>query len=270
METVWFSKVANFLDTSSVARLLLVDGSAKKAFEVAGSYNVWMTCAEQEFPELVAKRSLYEGEHCTTILGCQALCRRANHAMDSTLYLNDVEAASSLARQLRNAYRACRAHRALTGFDAHVLYGLFDLDESSSGTLFRCGAEHGTSIGGLPPGFLKVAMSLDGDNKLLVSAMYAASIASEFTPLAQAHRVRGTMDVASADPGMAMCFRSVPLVLDGCWRSSMIGSVRSRDNFEEDSGKVFLCVLTLMEGGLTRRDISVLSALNLDVLRLRQ
>eukprot|EP00928_Gymnodinium_smaydae_P009886 TRINITY_DN13702_c0_g1_i1.p1 TRINITY_DN13702_c0_g1~~TRINITY_DN13702_c0_g1_i1.p1 ORF type:complete len:269 (+),score=33.22 TRINITY_DN13702_c0_g1_i1:17-823(+) len=260
-------KVVHFLDTISVARWQAVDVSTKTSFEVAEGENVWLTCAEYERDKMVANRALYEGEHRTAILRCHSLCRRSNYAMMSALYVDDVEAASKLSSQLQSACRTCRAHRKVSGLNAHVLLGAFDLRGSSRGTMFRFGVDGRPSIAGLHAGIMEVNLLLDGGGKLMASAMYTTGIAGDSRPLAQASRVRAIVDVASADPKMTMSFREVPLALDGSWCTSMIGRATSRNGSDEYSGRAVVCVLAVLEGGYSEREVSLLKALNLDVCR---
>eukprot|EP00928_Gymnodinium_smaydae_P076309 TRINITY_DN5930_c0_g3_i1.p1 TRINITY_DN5930_c0_g3~~TRINITY_DN5930_c0_g3_i1.p1 ORF type:complete len:274 (-),score=32.12 TRINITY_DN5930_c0_g3_i1:459-1280(-) len=267
MDTRLHSKVVHFLDTVAVARWQAVDVSTKKSFEVAEGSNVWLTCAEYERSEMVANRALYEGEHRTAILRCHALCRRSNYAMMPALAIDNIEEASQLTRQLRVAHRACKAHKVVSGLDAQVLLGVFDLSESSRGTMFRCGADGRPSILGLPPGVLEVNRMLDGRRTLMASSRYTTDIAEQFTPHAHANRLLAVVDVASADHEMTLLFRGMQLTLDGSWSTSMIGSVASAGGSGEHSGRAVLCVLTVMEGGYTKNDVSLLRALNVDVVR---
>eukprot|EP00928_Gymnodinium_smaydae_P086364 TRINITY_DN7041_c0_g1_i4.p1 TRINITY_DN7041_c0_g1~~TRINITY_DN7041_c0_g1_i4.p1 ORF type:complete len:215 (-),score=28.20 TRINITY_DN7041_c0_g1_i4:350-994(-) len=213
---------------------------------------------------MVADRALYEGEDRTTILRCHALCRRSNYAMMlPAMRVKDVEDASRLARPLQNAHRSCRAHRKASGLGAQVLLGSFDLEESSSGTKFRCGADARPSMAGLPPGILEVNLLLDGVDKLMACATYKTCIEGELRPLARANRMRVVADVQSLDTEKTLFFRGVSLALDGSWQTSMIGRARRG----EHSRRALLCVLTVMEGGYTKKDVSFLQALNVEISR---
>eukprot|EP00928_Gymnodinium_smaydae_P094286 TRINITY_DN7894_c0_g4_i2.p1 TRINITY_DN7894_c0_g4~~TRINITY_DN7894_c0_g4_i2.p1 ORF type:complete len:272 (+),score=25.38 TRINITY_DN7894_c0_g4_i2:76-891(+) len=241
-------KVASFLGTVSVAKWQAVDASTRKSFEIVGNSNVWMTCAQHEFAELIADRELYTGEHRMALLRCHMLCCRANYALGPALLIHDIEYATTLSRHLHDAHNACAAHRALVGGDAQVLFGWFNLNFPSRGTLFRCGTNDKPSIAGLPAGVLKVKMDLDGGDNLMASMTYTVDVASELSPRVHPSHVRGTVDVASVDPGM-MSFCDVPLALDGSWQFAVRGRrVTSPTRQRAYSGDLMLCVLRVMEG----------------------
>eukprot|EP00928_Gymnodinium_smaydae_P094285 TRINITY_DN7894_c0_g4_i1.p1 TRINITY_DN7894_c0_g4~~TRINITY_DN7894_c0_g4_i1.p1 ORF type:complete len:272 (+),score=31.08 TRINITY_DN7894_c0_g4_i1:82-897(+) len=243
-----YLKVASFLGTISLAKWQAVDASTLKAFEIVGSSNVWRTCAQREFAELIADRTFYAGEHRTAILRCHMLCCRANYALGPALHMNDIEYAKVLSCHLHDSHSACAAHRALVGGDAQVLFGWFDLRFPSRGTLFRCGANDKPCIAGLPAGVLKVKMDLDGGDNLMVSTTYTADTESELGQRVPTSHVRGTLDVASVDPPM-MSFCDVPLALDGTWQFSVRGRrVTSPTRNRAYSGQLMLCVLRVMEG----------------------
>eukprot|EP00928_Gymnodinium_smaydae_P091224 TRINITY_DN7492_c0_g1_i2.p1 TRINITY_DN7492_c0_g1~~TRINITY_DN7492_c0_g1_i2.p1 ORF type:complete len:270 (-),score=33.28 TRINITY_DN7492_c0_g1_i2:398-1207(-) len=240
--------VASFLGTVSVARWQAVNASTRKTFEFVESDKMWMTCAANELPWMITDRIFFAEAHRAAILRCHMLCCRANYALGPALEIKDAEAATLLARQLRIAYTACAAHKTFTGKNAHVLLGHFNMDRAPVGTLFHCGANGMPSIGGLPAGVLEVHMYLDGGENLMLSMRYTVDVEWEFCRHVQAQHVRGTVDVASVDPGM-MSFCDAPLALDGSWNFAVIGrrvTVPTRSKAYE--GQDMLCVLRMMEG----------------------
>eukprot|EP00928_Gymnodinium_smaydae_P094662 TRINITY_DN7986_c0_g2_i1.p1 TRINITY_DN7986_c0_g2~~TRINITY_DN7986_c0_g2_i1.p1 ORF type:complete len:279 (+),score=33.14 TRINITY_DN7986_c0_g2_i1:66-902(+) len=261
METLLKLTTAEFLGTKDVAKWQAVDVATRKAFDLEGDNNVWKNCAEYQYPQLIADVALYQGELRQQFLMCHALLLRANCASDCVLFIDDIEHAKCLASKLRNAAFACEAHLMSSSRDAHVLLGGFFLRRPSRAAVFDCGVNGKSSIAGLPAGILRVKLFLNGDS-LMTCAEYGFGRGSDFQQCVRARDVRLTLSVTSFDCGLLMTYRSVPLILDGRWRSSTQGMWQTKGRHGVE--KSVLCILSLMEGEPLNPGPSVAAAMHLE------
>eukprot|EP00928_Gymnodinium_smaydae_P019413 TRINITY_DN17444_c0_g2_i2.p1 TRINITY_DN17444_c0_g2~~TRINITY_DN17444_c0_g2_i2.p1 ORF type:complete len:244 (-),score=10.93 TRINITY_DN17444_c0_g2_i2:345-1076(-) len=136
-------------------------------------------------------------------------------------------------------------HATRVGARGHVLLGEFELDRLAHATEFDFGVEGKPVLAGLPAGVLKLNIIVDG-NTLRTRACYGSGPIFSFQPLLQAMCVRLSLDVASADQTMVMSCNGASITLDGCWRSSTIGS--SLETLAQQGHyQPCLCVLVLKE-----------------------
>eukprot|EP00928_Gymnodinium_smaydae_P070522 TRINITY_DN54338_c0_g1_i1.p1 TRINITY_DN54338_c0_g1~~TRINITY_DN54338_c0_g1_i1.p1 ORF type:complete len:255 (-),score=31.34 TRINITY_DN54338_c0_g1_i1:332-1096(-) len=253
MDSVKHVLIAEFLGTEDVAHWQAVDAATRKAFEITADYNVWMSCAELQFPYLFGDVALYEGTFRQTFLRCHALLLRTNYEMGSILTIDTMEDATLLWHRLRDASLACRAHLGTFGTDGHVLLGDINFGRLAHATEFHFGIEDKPLLAGLPPGMLKIKLFMDG-LKLMTCATYCVGFQYPGQPFLQARSVRLLLDVESADQSVAMSCHGVPVALDGSLRSSP---------FELDSEmasqcylRSCLCVLTLKDSSPATADVS--------------
>eukprot|EP00928_Gymnodinium_smaydae_P001194 TRINITY_DN10444_c0_g1_i1.p1 TRINITY_DN10444_c0_g1~~TRINITY_DN10444_c0_g1_i1.p1 ORF type:complete len:299 (+),score=28.32 TRINITY_DN10444_c0_g1_i1:56-898(+) len=269
MEASFMLETAAYLGTEDVARWQAVDVTAKGTFVSKGDINVWKTCAENEFPELDAEVELYTGNCRTSFLRCHGLLLRANYELGSMLIIGDIDDAALLEGQLRKGFRSCKSHLARSGRDAHVLLGGFGLKKSSGPTLFRFGSDGKPFIAGLPAGVLELKLCFDG-GRLMTSARYGTGNGFPFEPCVEANRVQLKLNVASVHRSMNLCFREVPVTLDGRWRHSSMGMCHGHSTCSSMFGypdQTVLCVVTLLDAEVPNRfsAMPLAVALNLDV-----
>eukprot|EP00928_Gymnodinium_smaydae_P079259 TRINITY_DN6322_c0_g3_i1.p1 TRINITY_DN6322_c0_g3~~TRINITY_DN6322_c0_g3_i1.p1 ORF type:complete len:298 (-),score=33.60 TRINITY_DN6322_c0_g3_i1:75-929(-) len=240
--------VAEYLTTRDVASWQAVNAQTRNVLESFDIRSedciVWKTCAESELPQFDADDRLYEGESRQSLLRCHALLLRARCPPGCMIFIDDIEEASFLACQLRNALAFCEAYHSECGRAAHLLLGYFQLMRSATGTWFEFGAPGSPSIAGLPQGVLKMTMNLERD-RLVTRAIYAKGEGFSCEPYMHGKHVRLSLNVWSGNPGIHLCFSGVPVVLDGAERSSAAGLCTSRS--ELPSSDPVLCVLTLVE-----------------------
>eukprot|EP00928_Gymnodinium_smaydae_P091919 TRINITY_DN75686_c0_g1_i1.p1 TRINITY_DN75686_c0_g1~~TRINITY_DN75686_c0_g1_i1.p1 ORF type:complete len:272 (+),score=40.18 TRINITY_DN75686_c0_g1_i1:70-885(+) len=261
-ETLW--RVAGYLAIRDVARLQLIASEAKKTFHVDGARNVWRDCAGFEFEDLYTSEELFEGPERCAFLRFLLLLGRANYASYSPLVVSNIDQALLMDGHLRKAADVCSAHLESSGREAHMLLGEFDVLQSARSTMFAFGTEGKAPIAGLPGGFLRLKLVLDG-NALWVWADYGSEdIEEEWTPYRQAGDASFTLSVASAESNILMTYRGVPLVLDGCWRSTMAGVSSQRISACRRNCGLTMCVVSLLDGLPPSDDVTLMNAMNLD------
>eukprot|EP00928_Gymnodinium_smaydae_P066118 TRINITY_DN49176_c0_g1_i1.p1 TRINITY_DN49176_c0_g1~~TRINITY_DN49176_c0_g1_i1.p1 ORF type:complete len:276 (-),score=39.99 TRINITY_DN49176_c0_g1_i1:439-1266(-) len=261
-------RVAGYLHIRDVARFQAIDAATKVSLDVDGVKNVWKYCVESQFEDLFAAAELFEGEDRLKFLRFLLLLERANYALCSPLIIASMEDASFLECRLRKAADACNAHLAASGSEAHMLLGEFDLHKPRRSTMFSFGVEGKRPIAGLPDGFLKMKLVVDG-NALWSWAEYGVGEdEDELRPYTQTQHVHFTVSVDSIDPDVFMKYRGVPLVLDGCWRPTMFGVCSNRTSRRSSAtvkrkSRLTMCVLSLLDG-TPAEDISLMNAMSLD------
>eukprot|EP00928_Gymnodinium_smaydae_P094682 TRINITY_DN7991_c0_g1_i1.p1 TRINITY_DN7991_c0_g1~~TRINITY_DN7991_c0_g1_i1.p1 ORF type:complete len:257 (-),score=34.81 TRINITY_DN7991_c0_g1_i1:561-1331(-) len=241
-------EAASYLQMKDVASWRAVDSETKEAFEIEGDDNVWRYCAQNEFGDkLFATYGLYERSERQLCFKFHSMLSRAIYMMSSTpLIVHEPEEASLIEERVRNALCVCSAHGAESERDAHVLLGEFFFGGDGSATMFQLGgADMQTPFVGLPPGVLKVELSLDG-GALLSRACYGVEHEGVLTMYRQAESVQLTLHVDSADMETVIAYRGIPLILDGFWRSSRNGCYSKSSASGKEWG--VLCVLSLLDG----------------------
>eukprot|EP00928_Gymnodinium_smaydae_P009807 TRINITY_DN13678_c0_g1_i1.p1 TRINITY_DN13678_c0_g1~~TRINITY_DN13678_c0_g1_i1.p1 ORF type:complete len:300 (+),score=53.40 TRINITY_DN13678_c0_g1_i1:65-901(+) len=260
-------RIAEYLSITDVARFQVIDVATKNSLEIDGVKNVWRYCAEFEFECLFASAALYEGPDRFKFLRFLVLLRRANFALCSPLCIADMEEATLIEGPLGKAADACDAYVAASGHDAHLLLGEFDLRNSIRSTLFAVGDMGKPPIAGLVGGFLKMKLVLDGSSLWSWAEYCTGGDLDELTPFMQAREVQLTFSVESADPDIFMSYRGVPLVLDGCWRSTTFGVCANRTASQGSAKRrsdFTMCAVSLFEGAPPDSDNSLMNALQLD------
>eukprot|EP00928_Gymnodinium_smaydae_P086324 TRINITY_DN7036_c0_g2_i1.p1 TRINITY_DN7036_c0_g2~~TRINITY_DN7036_c0_g2_i1.p1 ORF type:complete len:268 (+),score=28.54 TRINITY_DN7036_c0_g2_i1:48-851(+) len=263
MDTFMLLDVAMYLPMEDVARWRAVDLATKETFDIEGDENVWRCCAQNTFGDMLfATYELYASPHRQSCFKFHSMLSRANYMMSSELLVFNLDEASLIERRLRHAVSVCSAHRAVSKRDAQVLMGEFYLDDAAEGTLFRFGGNGmPPPIAGLPPGVLEIGMCLDG-GALLSCARYGVQHDDHFEEYHQAASVQLTLNVTSAESGTFLSYRGVPLILDGCWRSSRCGCYS--ESLASDSDRGVLCVLSLLDGAPIGAPPSLTNALSLE------
>eukprot|EP00928_Gymnodinium_smaydae_P000739 TRINITY_DN10288_c0_g1_i1.p1 TRINITY_DN10288_c0_g1~~TRINITY_DN10288_c0_g1_i1.p1 ORF type:complete len:269 (-),score=51.21 TRINITY_DN10288_c0_g1_i1:369-1175(-) len=264
MDMPMLLRAAMYLRMEDVATWRTADTATKEAFDVEGDENVWRCCAQNEFGDmLLATYALYASPHRVACFKFHTMLARANFMLScEPLHVFNLQEAALIERRLRNADRVCSAHRAASGRDAKVLLGEFYLHEARMGTMFRFGGEEMPStIAGLPPGILEIALFLD-KGMLMSCAMYGVERDGVLEKYHEAAGVQLILNADSAESDFFMSYRGIPLILDGQWRSSKCGCCSKR--FASDDDGSFLCVLSLFDGEANAAEHSHVNALSLE------
>eukprot|EP00928_Gymnodinium_smaydae_P014775 TRINITY_DN15430_c0_g2_i2.p1 TRINITY_DN15430_c0_g2~~TRINITY_DN15430_c0_g2_i2.p1 ORF type:complete len:203 (-),score=24.23 TRINITY_DN15430_c0_g2_i2:512-1120(-) len=193
--------------------------------------------------------------------------KQARYALCSPMFITSIEGTFLIDHRLRKAADACSAFTAASGRAAHVLLGEFELDDSQRSTMFSFGETGKPPIAGLPGGVLQLKLVLDG-NVLWSWAEYGVGDdLDDLAPCVQAHSVQLSLSVDSAVSDIFMSYRGVPLVLDGRWRSTMVGICSGRTSRRGRGGRrreLTMCVLCLFDGAPSDDDNSLMNAMSLD------
>eukprot|EP00928_Gymnodinium_smaydae_P005467 TRINITY_DN1185_c0_g3_i1.p1 TRINITY_DN1185_c0_g3~~TRINITY_DN1185_c0_g3_i1.p1 ORF type:complete len:266 (-),score=21.54 TRINITY_DN1185_c0_g3_i1:197-994(-) len=240
---------AAHLHMADVARWRASDTYTRAVFEANGNDNVWLTCARMQFTEdrLYVTYELYDPVHRKSCFKFHSMLQRTNCMLSyHPLIVEPVEEAIFLEHRLREAMCECSNHRTVSGRDAQVLLGRFEIFKPGY-AMFLFGAKDGLpTIAGLPPGVLSVRMFYEKEH-LRTCAMYQAIHGNVLKPCPEAASMRFTLSVASADRDVSMSCRCIPLILDGRLRASVCRCECPID-LECDVDWPILCVLGLLEG----------------------
>eukprot|EP00928_Gymnodinium_smaydae_P098392 TRINITY_DN9136_c0_g8_i2.p1 TRINITY_DN9136_c0_g8~~TRINITY_DN9136_c0_g8_i2.p1 ORF type:complete len:268 (+),score=50.56 TRINITY_DN9136_c0_g8_i2:69-872(+) len=266
MDALVFFEAAMYLQMEDVARLRTVDSATREALELEGDESVWRNCAQNQCgDELFATYGLYARSQRQLCFKFHSMLSRAKYMLScAPLIVHDLQEASLIERRLRNAVRVSSAHRAASGRDAKVLLGEFFLHDAGFGTKFRFGGDDlPSTLVGLPPGVLEIALCLEG-GALMSCARYGVERDGTLEQCHEAARVQLTLNVDSAENEVFMSFHGMPLILDGSWRSSRCGCwfKRSAGEFDES----VLCVLSLLDRQLDISELTLVNALNLETI----
>eukprot|EP00928_Gymnodinium_smaydae_P041228 TRINITY_DN2790_c0_g4_i1.p1 TRINITY_DN2790_c0_g4~~TRINITY_DN2790_c0_g4_i1.p1 ORF type:complete len:269 (-),score=25.60 TRINITY_DN2790_c0_g4_i1:221-1027(-) len=257
-------EAAAFLGMEDITRWRTVDLATKKAFDLEGDDNVWRCCARNEYGDrLFVTNGLYAVTERQSCFKFFSMLSHANFAISSEpLIVYDLEGASLIERRLRNAVRACLAHRTASERDAQVLLGDFFLHDADVRTSFRFGGQElPATLAGLPSGVLEIGLFFNG-NVLMSCSRYGVEQDGILEEYRHAASVQLTLNVDSAESETRMSYRGISLILDGVWRPSSDGCFSKC--LESDSDWSILCVVSLLDGEPTRVRPYLTNALNLE------
>eukprot|EP00928_Gymnodinium_smaydae_P000626 TRINITY_DN10238_c1_g3_i1.p1 TRINITY_DN10238_c1_g3~~TRINITY_DN10238_c1_g3_i1.p1 ORF type:complete len:268 (-),score=29.13 TRINITY_DN10238_c1_g3_i1:210-1013(-) len=248
MDTHVVLQAAMHLSMEDLARWRAVDTATKNTLEIDGEENVWRQCALSYFTcnRLFASYSLYESSQRTLCFKFHSLLQRANYMLSSNpLLVEDIGEATLIERRLREAFRACSAHRDASGRDSQVLLGSVCL-RGETETMFQFGGEEmAPTIAGLPPGVLVLKMALHKD-RVKTWAAYGVLRGNTLELCQQAASMQLTFNMSSADCDVSVGFRGIPLILDARWRSWNCSTSHCKCSQTYESWPV-LFAITLLE-----------------------